>query len=316
MDDLENVKMIEWSEDKPNVFISYSWDDDAHKEWVKSLADILLDNGVNAILDDYDTEPGDRLPHFMEEAVSKADKVLVICTETYKRKADKREGGVGYEEHIISSELMKGNERKIIPILRNGKGNTSIPICLAGKKYIDLSKANKLNYSDVEDLILHGIYEQKSKPIVGNRPKEVKHYAKRENPEDIYIVGIVEDEVTAPRNDGTPGCALYCVPIRLSKRPSEIWKEYFVQTWRNPPSFTLMHRSRIASIQYDKIILDGTTLEEVQKYHRETLLLCVEIANKMEKEHIKRENEARERAQREEEERKRKVAEMASKIVF
>ena len=51
--------MIEWSEDKPNVFISYSWDDDAHKEWVKSLADILLDNGVNAILDDYDTEPGD-----------------------------------------------------------------------------------------------------------------------------------------------------------------------------------------------------------------------------------------------------------------
>lgn len=308
--------MIEWSEDKPNVFISYSWDGDAHKEWVKSLADILLDNGVNAILDDYDTEPGDRLPHFMEEAVSKADKVLVICTETYKRKADKREGGVGYEEHIISSELMKGNERKIIPILRNGKGNTSIPICLAGKKYIDLSKANKLNYSDVEDLILHGIYEQKSKPIVGNRPKEVKHYAKRENPEDIYIVGIVEDEVTAPRNDGTPGCALYCVPIRLSKRPSEIWKEYFVQTWRNPPSFTLMHRSRIASIQYDKIILDGTTLEEVQKYHRETLLLCVEIANKMEKEHIKRENEARERAQREEEERKRKVAEMASKIVF
>ena len=54
----------------------------------------------------------------------------------------------------------------------------------------------------------------------------------------------------------------------------------------------------------------------MQKYHRETLLLCVEIANKMEKEHIKRENEARERAQREEEERKRKVAEMASKIVF
>lgn len=77
-----------------------------------------------------------------------------------------------------------------------------------------------------------------------------------------------------------------------------------------------MHRSRIASVQYDKIILDGTTLEEVQKYYRETLLLCVEIANKMEKEYIKRENEARERTQREEEERKRKVAEMASKIVF
>ncbi len=308
--------MIEWSEDNPNVFISYSWDDDAHKDWVKSLADILLDNGVNAILDDYDTDPGDRLPHFMEEAVSQADKVLVICTERYKVKADKREGGVGYEEHIISSELMKGNERKFIPILRSGNGDTSIPICLAGKKYVDLSKANNLIYSDVEDLVLRGIYGQKPKPIVGNRPKEVTRYVKRDNPDDIYIVGIVEDEVTAPRNDGTPGCALYCVPIRLSKRLREIWKEYFIQTWRNPPSFTTMHRSKIASVQNDKIILDGTTLEEVQKYHRETLLLCVEIANKMEKAYIQRENELRERAQREEDERKRKVSETASKIVF
>ena len=34
---------------------------------------------------------------------------VVICTETYKQKADKREGGVGYEEHIISSELMNLN---------------------------------------------------------------------------------------------------------------------------------------------------------------------------------------------------------------
>lgn len=308
--------MIEWSKDIPNVFISYSWDDDMHKEWVKTLANILLANGVNAILDDYDTDPGDRLPHFMEEAVSKADKVLVICTERYKEKADKREGGVGYEEHIISTELMKGNERKFIPILRTGNSNTSIPICLVGKKYIDLSGANSLCYSDVEALILQGIYEQKMKPPIGSKPKEVTHYVKRENPEEIYIIGIVEDEVTAPRNDGTRGSALYCVPIKLSKRPSDIWKEIFIQTWRNPPTYTTMHRSRIASIQYDKIILDGTTLEEVQKYHKETLLMCVNIANKKEKEYLQKENEARERAQQEEEERKRRVAEIASKIVF
>ena len=308
--------MIELSIDNPNVFISYSWDDDAHKDWVRSLANILLENGVNAILDDYDTDPGDRLPHFMEEAVSKADKVLVICTEKYKEKADKREGGVGYEEHIISSELMKGNEKKFIPILRRGNNNTSIPICLAGKKYIDLSKANNLDYSEVEDLIVRGIYEQKAKPVIGSRPKEVTHYVKRENPEDIYIVGIVEDEVTAPRNDGTPGCGLYCVPIRLSKRPSEVWKEYFIQAWRNPPVFTSMHRFKIASVQYDKIVLDGTTLEEVQNYHKKTLLMCVEIANKMEKEYIQRENQAKERAQKDELEHKKRVAEMASKIIY
>ncbi len=197
--------MIEFCNDKPNVFISYSWDDDAHKAWVKSLANLLLENGINAILDDYDTEPGDRLPHFMEDAVSKADKVLIICTEKYKGKADKRQGGVGYEEHIISSELMKGNEKKFIPILRRGNSNSSIPICLEGKKYIDLSKVNDLTFSNIEELVLRGIFEQKTKPIVGSIPREVKKYVKRENPEDIYIEGIVENEVTAPRNDGTPG---------------------------------------------------------------------------------------------------------------
>lgn len=66
----------------------------------------------------------------------------------------------------------------------------------------------------------------------------------------------------------------------------------------------------------DGAIYKAAGADELLAERRETLLLCVEIANKMEKEHIKRENEARERAQREEEERKRKVAEMASKIVF
>lgn len=308
--------MIEWSKEKPNVFISYSWDDDIHKGWVKSLADLLLVNGVNAILDEYDTDPGDRLPHFMEEAVSKADKVLVVCTEKYKEKADKRKGGVGYEEHIISSELMKGKENKFIPIIRRGNSITSIPICLSGKKYIDLSKKDNLVYSDIEELVLRGIFEQKVKPIIGSRPKEVSHYVKRENPEDIYIVGIIEDEVTAPRNDGTKGCALYCVPLRLSRKPSGMWENFFIDAWQNPPSFSSMHRFGIASVRYDKIILDGTTLEEVQNYHKDTLLMCVEIANQKEKEYLRQENEKKEKARQEEEERKRKVAEMASKITF
>ena len=40
------------------------------------------------------------------------------------------------------------------------------------------------------------------------------------------------------------------------------------------------YRPGIASVYGDRIILDGTTIEEVRDYHRETLLLCVEEANK------------------------------------
>lgn len=35
----------------PNVFISYSHDDDAHKDWVYKLACKLVENGVDTLLD-------------------------------------------------------------------------------------------------------------------------------------------------------------------------------------------------------------------------------------------------------------------------
>jgi hypothetical protein len=31
----------------PECFISYSWDSEAHKDWVRSLATELMSNGVN-----------------------------------------------------------------------------------------------------------------------------------------------------------------------------------------------------------------------------------------------------------------------------
>lgn len=40
-----------------------------------------------------------------------------------------------------------------------------------------------------------------------------------------------------------------------------------------------MHRPGIASIRGDTIVLNGTTMEEVERYHRPTLLLAVGEAN-------------------------------------
>lgn len=56
-----------------------------------------------------------------------------------------------------------------------------------------------------------------------------------------------------------------------------------------------------------KIILNGTTIEEVQQYHKETLILCVKVAN---------EEEAKILAhQRQEEEQQRQRAERHKKVV-
>ena len=265
------------------VFISYAWEDDV-KVWVKKFADKLKNDGIDVHLDQYDLTLGDRLPKFMEEQITSADYVLIICTPRYKIKADGRTGGVGYEGHIISAELMNlSNERKFIPVKRKGTFENAIPTFLAGKLGIDLSEGNNQFEIDYQNLITT-ILGKKHKPIAQskiNLSENTLNDFSDEN-EPIHILGVITDQVTIPTMNGTRGCALYKIPFRLSRKPSSSWREFFLQSWNMPPSFTSMHRPGIASVYKDEIILDGTTIEEVRDYHRATLLLCVEEANKKE----------------------------------
>lgn len=106
----------------PTAFISYSWDDEPHKGWVRGLATRLRGDGVDVVLDQWELQPGDRLPAFMETAVREHDHALIVCTPHYKQRSDARQGGVGYEGDIMTGELLsQGNERKFIPMLRRGE---------------------------------------------------------------------------------------------------------------------------------------------------------------------------------------------------
>lgn len=95
----------------------------------------------------------------------------------------------------------------------------------------------------------------------------------------ITIVGVDESGITAPRNDDTPGSALYDVPLKLNGAVHAEWADVFVRTWDRPPSWSTMHRPGIASVAGDRIWLRGTTLEEIEKHHLSTLKLCVSVAN-------------------------------------
>lgn len=302
----------------PKVFISYAWETEDHRAWVKSFADKLLSDGIEAILDLYDVNPGDRLPQFMEQSVSAADYVLIVCTPTYKKKADGRMGGVGYEGHIISNELYsKSNERKFIPLLKEGEPGESMPSFLAGKLAIDLREGlDAAGYDDLRATLFH----LKRKPpvrVCSMASVRSRSFEKNVSPDDpVRIVGIITDEVGEPRNDGTPGCALYRVPFRLSRRASALWADLFVKTWDSPPRWSTMHRPGIARVSGDKIILDGTTIEEVRDVHKETLLLCVDVANKMEREYLRREQEKRQREERRREEHMKNVTDIANEIEF
>ena len=300
----------------PKVFISYSWESKEHSDWVKSLADKLLADGIEAIIDSYDVNPGDRLPKFMESSIRDSDYVIIICTEEYKRKANNREKGVGYESHIISAELYNNhNDRKFIPIIRQGDFNTALPIYLDGKLAIDL-RGNPFNENYYKDLIAT-IFNVKKKPKLGIRPYYLDEYEPVSIVgEDIKIEGIITNEVTLPKNDGTRGSALYSIPFKLSSKPTDTWSELFLRNWASPPSFTLMHRPGIARVESDKIILDGTTIEEVKQYHRDTLILCVEKTNEEEKQIRKREEQLKRKKQAEIENHYRNINDISKDIKF
>lgn len=301
----------------PKVFVSYSWEDESHKNWVKEFTDRLIASGIDAVLDQYDLTLGDRLPFFMEQSISEADYVLIVCTPSYKEKSDNRAGGVGYEGHIISAELLsKGNERKFIPIIRKGTIATALPNCLAGKLGINLCEGcDEINFED----LITTIYGAKRKPALGKKPAYVGSKttpSPSEASEPIHILGIITDKVTVPRMDGTRGCALYKIPFKLSKRPSSLWSKLFVQAWDFPPRFSTMHRPGIASIVGDEIILNGTTIEEVRDHHRETLKLCVDVANEKEQKILEAEQQKKLKEENRRKEHFSNVENIADSIVF
>src|SRR5439155_18031704 len=89
------------------VFISYSWDSDVHKDWVREFADKLATNGIDIILDQYDLRIGEDRFQFMETSVRQADAVLCVCTPAYVSKANGRSAGVGVETSLITLQFFE-----------------------------------------------------------------------------------------------------------------------------------------------------------------------------------------------------------------
>ena len=77
-----------------------------------------------------------------------------------------------------------------------------------------------------------------------------------------------------------------------------------------------MHRPGIATVTGDKIHLDGTTMEEVERYHRDTLKLAVAETNKEIEEFDQRQRTAEERAREQRDAHERAVKDAATRIKF
>jgi hypothetical protein len=122
------------------VFISYSHDSAPHKAWVLKLATDLRGAGVDAKLDQWDLKPGQDISMFMQRGISDSDRVVLVCTESYVKKAEAGSGGVGYERLILTAELVQNiDTKKFIPIARNNGLAGKVPNFLGPRLYIDFS---------------------------------------------------------------------------------------------------------------------------------------------------------------------------------
>lgn len=154
----------------PSVFVSYSHDSLSHKKWVLDLATRLRNSGVDATIDQWDLQPGDDLPHFMETNLASCDRVLMVCSENYVKRADAGKGGVGYEKMIITSDLLNTiDSNKVIPIVRQ-RGTAVLPTFLKTKLYIDFSQEAQYEFSF--DELLRAILDAPvfKKPPIGDNP--------------------------------------------------------------------------------------------------------------------------------------------------
>lgn len=134
-DELAEKKQIKRTRIKnPRVFISYTGENPANREWVKAFTTKLRQNGVNARVDLFHLKPGHDLPQWMTNELIMADKVLLICDKYYVEKADSRKGGVGWEAMIIQGDLLSQNHSdKYLCIVREESIDQAMPIFMKSR---------------------------------------------------------------------------------------------------------------------------------------------------------------------------------------
>src|SRR5512142_1674007 len=97
--------------ERTKVFISYSHDSPEHAQRGLDLADALRHGGLEVILDQYvHPAPDEGWPRWMDNNLDAAKFVLMICTETYRRRAMGLEEpgrglGVDWEGNLIYNAI-------------------------------------------------------------------------------------------------------------------------------------------------------------------------------------------------------------------
>jgi hypothetical protein len=129
------------------VFVSHTAATAPDADWVKDLALFLIDNGIQARLDKFHLRRGMDLPQWMCNELALAQKVIVVCDETYKLKADGRLGGVGWETMIIQGDVanLPPDSTKYQVVVREEDIDDGLPLYLKTKYAFHAPPSDRAN---------------------------------------------------------------------------------------------------------------------------------------------------------------------------
>jgi hypothetical protein len=123
----------------PRVLISYSHDSQDHEARVLALSNRLRAGGIDCTVDLYDKHPPEGWPRWMDRQLRESHFVLVVCTETYLRRAEGKEApgiglGVRWESAIMYDQIysMEMSNKKFIPCIFSAADKAFILAPLSG----------------------------------------------------------------------------------------------------------------------------------------------------------------------------------------
>lgn len=130
----------------PKVFISYSQDSMSFADKVLEFSNKLRNEGIDAILDQYEESPAEGWPRWMENSINSAEFVILVGSLGYSKKIyDQVEQGKGrgvkWEGNIIYQKLYMADtiNNKYIPVVFEEKDLAFIPTPLQSSTYYNVS---------------------------------------------------------------------------------------------------------------------------------------------------------------------------------
>ena len=134
--------------------------------------------------------------------------------------------------------------------------------------------------------------------------------------EPVRLVRVVTNEVGFPSDNADGSRGVYTVVFQLSHEPSARWGDYLVHFWDRPQVSYAQgkHRPGMVNVVANRLMMEETTIDEVEGFHLPVLKAAVRMANEAEARALVEDHRRAERRRLEEAEHRRHIAEVSKRL--